>query len=248
MSGAELCERQFQSTPPARGRLEKILLRLKKTAISIHAPREGGRPPQALPIVVPLDFNPRPREGGRHGGAGRRCGDQRISIHAPARGGDAVSLPWAITSRISIHAPARGGDIIANPLINRSIISIHAPARGGDRPACSRFPPSDHFNPRPREGGRRTMLDRDDELSAISIHAPARGGDIWQATRHRYGRYFNPRPREGGRPIARRDKQIEDIFQSTPPRGGATPLTTGSLIAVSRISIHAPARGGDRSV
>lgn len=42
MSGAELCERQFQSTPPARGRLEKILLRLKKTAISIHAPREGG--------------------------------------------------------------------------------------------------------------------------------------------------------------------------------------------------------------
>ena len=56
----------------------------------------------------------------------------RISIHAPARGGDAVSLPWAITSRISIHAPARGGDIIANPLINRSIISIHAPARGGD--------------------------------------------------------------------------------------------------------------------
>ena len=177
MSGAELCERQFQSTPPARGRLEKILLRLKKTAISIHAPREGGRPPQALPIVVPLDFNPRPREGGRHGGAGRRCGDQRISI----------------------HAPARGGDIIANPLINRSIISIHAPARGGDRPACSRFPPSDHFNPRPREGGR---------------HLASYKTPIWP------------------------------LFQSTPPRGGATYCAAGQADR-GHISIHAPARGGD---
>lgn len=66
MSGAELCERQFQSTPPARGRLEKILLRLKKTAISIHAPREGGRLPSEYP--------------------GSSAND--ISIHAPARGGD----------------------------------------------------------------------------------------------------------------------------------------------------------------
>lgn len=67
MSGAELCERQFQSTPPARGRLEKILLRLKKTAISIHAPREGGG---RLPSEYP------------------GSGANDISIHAPARGGD----------------------------------------------------------------------------------------------------------------------------------------------------------------
>lgn len=66
MSDAELCERQFQSTPPARGRLEKILLRLKKTAISIHAPREGGRLPSEYP----------------------GSGANDISIHAPARGGD----------------------------------------------------------------------------------------------------------------------------------------------------------------
>lgn len=66
MSGAELCERQFQSTPPARGRLEKILLRLKKTAISIHAPRERGRLPSEYP----------------------GSGANDISIHAPARGGD----------------------------------------------------------------------------------------------------------------------------------------------------------------
>ena len=88
MSGAELCERQFQSTPPARGRLEKILLRLKKTAISIHAPREGGRLPSEYP----------------------GSGANDISIHAPARGGDFGYIAVTHFEEISIHAPARGGD------------------------------------------------------------------------------------------------------------------------------------------
>ena len=88
MSDAELCERQFQSTPPARGRLEKILLRLKKTAISIHAPREGGRLPSEYP----------------------GSGANDISIHAPARGGDAAYQLKIDALEISIHAPARGGD------------------------------------------------------------------------------------------------------------------------------------------
>lgn len=89
MSGAELCERQFQSTPPARGRLEKILLRLKKTAISIHAPREGGRLPSEYP----------------------GSGANDISIHAPARGATRGGLVSVVAQYvISIHAPARGGD------------------------------------------------------------------------------------------------------------------------------------------
>ena len=132
VSGAELCERQFQSTPPARGRLEKILLRLKKTAISIHAPREGGRPPQALPIVVPLDFNPRPREGGRRSATltmplkkhfnprpregGRRLGNAIVCVErkfqsTPPRGGATIGgVDSGLIDIISIHAPARGGD------------------------------------------------------------------------------------------------------------------------------------------
>ena len=63
----------------------------------------------------------------------------------------------------------------------------------------------------------------------------------WRSTRHRY---FNPRPREGGRP------QIFSLvihlllFQSTPPRGGATRLAYVDPLA-RLISIHAPARGGD---
>ncbi len=110
MSGAELCERQFQSTPPARGRLEKILLRLKKTAISIHAPREGGRLPSEYP----------------------GSGANDISIHAPARGGDAAYQLKIDALEISIHAPARGGDRALKGGVELIAISIHAPARGGD--------------------------------------------------------------------------------------------------------------------
>ena len=175
MSGAELCERQFQSTPPARGRLEKILLRLKKTAISIHAPREGGdersqmfqtvinafqstpprggRPfvdrPQKLKFVY---FNPRPREGGdgcRDDGYHRRLS---ISIHAPARGatpcrGKSRGDTWHFNPR-----PREGGDTSDLLWYTTHDISIHAPARGAT--CCYKH----HRNGQ-----------------AISIHAPARG-------------------------------------------------------------------------
>ena len=78
-----------------------------------------------------------------------------ISIHAPARGGDEVSLRKGGVSFISIHAPARGGDAIHGILAHPKHISIHAPARGGDH----RHVPTSH------------------NLPHISIHAPARGGD-----------------------------------------------------------------------
>ena len=178
MSGAELCERQFQSTPPARGRLEKILLRLKKTAISIHAPREGGRLPSEYP----------------------GSGANDISIHAPARGGDAAYQLKIDALEISIHAPARGGDTSA---ADRSFTSRNfnpRPREGGRPPWRSSGPSRAHnFNPRPREGGRpsggpsslrwlrfqstpprggATALALDGrEILHISIHAPARGGD-----------------------------------------------------------------------
>ena len=123
-------------------------------------------------------------------------------------------------------------------------ISIHAPARGGDhRPPCVYQEPH-HFNPRPREGGRRFYLkqksqpprfqstpprggatvavDGGVQVILISIHAPARGGDT-AASMH-FVKYSS--------------------FQSTPPRGGATHLAE-ILPHLPGISIHAPARGGD---
>ena len=135
VSGAELCERQFQSTPPARGRLEKILLRLKKTAISIHAPREGGG---RLPSEYP------------------GSGANDISIHAPARGGDQAAEYLGTPYYISIHAPARGGDgCTFEGKTYTAYISIHAPARGGDYYHSLGGYVKRDFNPRPREGGRQ---------------------------------------------------------------------------------------------
>ena len=42
VTGAELCERLFQSTPPARGGDTGAYCISKAMTISIHAPREGG--------------------------------------------------------------------------------------------------------------------------------------------------------------------------------------------------------------
>ena len=65
VTGAELCERQFQSTPPARGATQcQRYLQLYAT-ISIHAPREGGDRAMLCAIL--------------------QC---TISIHAPREGGD----------------------------------------------------------------------------------------------------------------------------------------------------------------
>ena len=222
MSGAELCERQFQSTPPARGRLEKILLRLKKTAISIHAPREGGRLPSEYP----------------------GSGANDISIHAPARGGDAAYQLKIDALEISIHAPARGGDTSA---ADRSFTSRNfnpRPREGGRPPWRSSGPSRAHnFNPRPREGGRPIHSPMSVQWSgfqstpprggatvlrgarrthiAISIHAPARGGD------HKGGIFA----------------VLELISIHAPARGGDA--QTQTLASFQDISIHAPARGGD---
>ena len=56
--------------------------------------------------------------------------------------------------------------------------------------------------------------------------------------------YFNPRPREGGRRQKSSSAATTGLFQSTPPRGGATD-DFDDLFEHGCISIHAPARGGD---
>ncbi len=155
VSGAELCERQFQSTPPARGRLEKILLRLKKTAISIHAPREGGRLPSEYPGSGANDISIHaPARGGDHHGVHLVHRGRIISIHAPARGATNPGPGVIGGIPISIHAPARGGDGRIAHQHSAKHISIHAP-RGGRPSQWRSAGVRSNFNPRPREGGDR---------------------------------------------------------------------------------------------
>ena len=99
------------------------------------------------------------------------------------------------------------------------------------------------FNPRPRAGG-----DPDDTrlpaLGDVSIHAPARGATRYWLNHGILRLCFNPRPRAGGRLSLVRFCNYLNLFQSTPPRGGAT-ACVGRGLNIRIVSIHAPARGGD---
>ena len=75
------------------------------------------------------------------------------------------------------------------------------PPRGGATAFLLSSPAGcEDFNPRPREGGRLFVFLHDVRCIDISIHAPARGGDLYW----------------------RSPSSIDHLFQSTPPRGGAT--------------------------
>ena len=81
-------EREFQSTPPARGATGQWWEAAASGKISIHAPREGGD---------------------RRFAAGDFAASE-ISIHAPREGGDTLPGTVQQVCDISIHAPREGGD------------------------------------------------------------------------------------------------------------------------------------------
>ena len=153
VTGAELCERLFQSTPPARGATPSgNVLCLRLVVISIHAPREGGDKPY-LSMISALDaFQSTPPRGGRlqdHGYVGAADG---ISIHAPREGGDSRTTPSSSPlTRFQPTPPARGATS-AMASMSEPPIFQSTPPRGG-RPNMGVAIP-----------GR-----------TISIHAPARG-------------------------------------------------------------------------
>ena len=63
-------------------------------------------------------FNPRPREGGRPRALWRSRRHLGISIHAPARGGDAVEVNFSTYPEKFQSTPPRGGaTLIAGELI-----------------------------------------------------------------------------------------------------------------------------------
>ena len=127
-----------------------------------------------------------------------------------------------------------------------------------------------HFNPRPPQGGRLSTNWSCTIRWRISIHAPREGGDRKKSTpteakkefqstppargattppmrnswRHLH---FNPRPPRGGRPLSAAKSYVSLYFNPRPPRGGRR-LRIRYVLAVYRISIHAPREGGDRAL
>ena len=80
----------------------------------------------------------------------------KISIHAPARGGDRKYFHSLFTCFYFNPRPREGGRRCGIAGAVQGIaISIHAPARGGDSDGGQQTGGHLDFNPRPREGGRR---------------------------------------------------------------------------------------------
>ena len=131
VTGAELCERLFQSTPPRGGRLLHDSCRDSSHRISIHAPREGGDRPylrlglgEGISIHAPARgatairrpfsrasiFQSTPPRGGRRSAMSRRWQRPEFQSTPPARGATEEVPEYAKTEVISIHAPREGGD------------------------------------------------------------------------------------------------------------------------------------------
>ena len=119
----------FQSTPPRGGRRGPRGPRLRRVAVSIHAPAWGAtadapRPPcgDEVSIHAPawgatsapttssgsLWFQSTPPRGGRPEERIRDRGREIVSIHAPAWGATLRFVTPDIEHDVSIHAPAWG--------------------------------------------------------------------------------------------------------------------------------------------
>ena len=78
----------FLSTPSARRATRSSAVTFLSSRISIHALREEGDSPPALPSARASYFYPRPPRGGRQRGPDRRAAWHSISIHALREEGD----------------------------------------------------------------------------------------------------------------------------------------------------------------
>ena len=168
----------FQSTPPARGATVWAPLSEDDTAISIHAPREGGDLLRPHTRPENCDFNPRPPRGGRLKMGGLSVIRRNFNPRPP-RGGRPFRRSNANTSSgISIHAPREGGDMTELRIsFTQQSFQSTPPARGATNGYVTIISVSYNFNPRPPRGGRQAFVQLYSEKENISIHAPREGGD-----------------------------------------------------------------------
>ena len=226
-SGCFASSSRFQSTPPARGATHGRSGHRFCSAISIHAPREGGDgdlPQQRIHMTISIHA---PREGGRHG---RRASPPYPGCHfnpRPPRGGRPPP-PCRIgqQKRISIHAPREGGDNFHTPPARKSwFISIHAPREGGDSTTHVHMMSTVDFNPRPPRGGRRSAVQAAAASTEFQSTPPARGATpilrIILA-----GVQFQSTPPARGATFQALKHCVIRTFQSTPPARGATAVDT----------------------
>lgn len=146
----------------------------------------------------------------------------RISIHVPVRvtTHEHNRLRGRLTT-ISICALAWGATQVCRAKHHRHLISICAPAQGERACVASLCACYQSFNPRPHAGEATKGSARLRSVRPISIHAPHAGGDQHGRHTQRVTVISIHAPTRGA------TKQYTAtigamLFQSTPPRGGAT--------------------------
>ena len=124
------------------------------------------------------------------------------------------------------------------------MISIHAPARGATKRSERIKHNKPDFNPRSRKGSDlyRTHLCR---LMCYFNPRSRKGSDRKRVKNESSRTNFNPRSRKGSDDLRYDIATLGVLFQSTLPQG-ERPLPFHNLLNVSRISIHAPARGATK--
>ena len=146
---------EFQFTHPGRG----------ATANDISIVNELGR------------FNSRTPGGVRRASPKITTSLPMFQFTHPGRGATAHDHRWAGGNRVSIHAPREGCDAIDTARLLLDAVSIHAPREGCDA-SVSCLPTSQRcFNSRTPGGVRRPRRQLGRSRHSVSIHAPREGCD-----------------------------------------------------------------------
>ena len=234
VTGAELCERLFQSTPPARGGDGgQLLLAGDGSGISIHAPREGGdygkdfaeleavaqkwqeafdAAEQRVIMKTESTFT-EGTEYERKGRAGKEAyGRGEGEGRTTGRGEDqTVRGEFSPSSERYGEVSADFGEKPYRAWVNGNTVT---PA-----PGTVSYDAQISIHA-PLAGGRHPIVELLPTIVPISIHAPREGGDPDLYVQRPDGGHFNPRPPRGGRLSVDTTFRSRVDFNSRPPRGG----------------------------
>ena len=174
---------------------------------------------------------------------------QRISIHAPRAGSDAL-YNGHIPRRCKFQStlPVRGATYTPPPHEPQHNISIHAPRAGSDSFIGSKSPDTDdNFNPRSPCGERQDIWFVGDYSDKFQSTLPVRGATRTIRTKTMPIRNFNPRSPCGERRVIKATNLYITDFNPRSPCGERRREYSPRFYYIT-ISIHAPRAGSDSNI
>ena len=242
-------------------------MRATSAKISTHAPRTGSDAARARAHPRGSDFNPRSPHGERRFIKNDRRQRRHISTHAPRTGSDTAEIIFDCAYNISTHAPRTGSDPApAPPARPPRRFQPTLPARGATNPpddgalVTRRFQPTlpargatrntllfnshSKFQPTLPARGATTTSPSAFRFSGISTHAPRTGSDSKLGGVHTRPSNFNPRSPHGERHFRHALQADQRHFNPRSPHG-ERPVQRHMIMALGKISTHAPRTGSD---